>query len=33
MLTSARVKEFAKTLGADLCGIGDIRLFADDPIQ
>ena len=27
MLTSSFIKEKAKAFGADLCGIGDIRLF------
>ena len=33
MITAQRVKEFAKSLGADLCGIGDISLFEGCPIQ
>ena len=30
MLTAESVKEKARQLGADLCGIGDIRCFADE---
>ena len=33
MLTAQRVKELARSLGADLCGIGDVSLFEGSPLQ
>ena len=33
MLDAKRVKELARSLGADLCGIGDISLFEGCPLQ
>ena len=33
MLTAQKVKDLAKSLGADLCGIGDISLFEGAPLQ
>ena len=33
MLDSGKIKQLARELGADLCGIGDIRYFTDCPLQ